>query len=54
MKKLLLVFCAGCLVACHPAARLEPGNWDPSVRKALNTLMKEQAGKGAYAVFDFD
>ena len=54
MKKLLLVFCAGCLVACHPAARLEPGNWDPSVRKSLNTLMRENAREGAYAVFDFD
>ena len=54
MRNFLLILFAGLLAACHPVSRLEPGNWDPSVRKALNTLMKEQAGKGAYAVFDFD
>lgn len=54
MRKLFLILCASFAVACHPVARLAPGSWDPAVRKALNTMMREQAGKGAYAVFDFD
>ena len=54
MRKLFLILCASLAVACHPVARLAPGSWDPAVRKALNTMMREQAGKGAYAVFDFD
>lgn len=54
MRKLFLILCTGWLVACHPVAKLAPGSWDPVVRKSLNALMREQAGKGAYAVFDFD
>ncbi len=40
-------------LACQGPRTLEEGSWDPQVREALNTLMKDSRD-GAYAVFDFD
>lgn len=54
LDKLLPLLCVLALVACHPAVTLAPGSWDSAVRKSLNALLRTQAGKGAYAVFDFD
>ena len=33
--------------------KIQGGKWDPQVRNALNELL-DKAGKGSYAVFDFD
>ncbi len=53
MKKLLALFS---LVVLLPACSkpLENKAWDPAVKSALNTLIREESGQDAYAVFDFD
>jgi len=55
-RKLCFIFCLLLLLSCHKdpqTVSLEEGKWNPEVREALNELMAS-AGKGSYAVFDFD
>lgn len=53
MKKLIVLLSLAVLLpACSKP--LENEAWDPAVKSALNTLIRQEAGKDAYAVFDFD
>ena len=57
MKRLLILLCATLGVACHSgkdSPALSGQLWDSQVRSALCDLIQSQAGRGAYAVFDFD
>lgn len=42
------------LTACQSDEETQHDRWDVSVKHALETLINEEGGKGAYAVFDFD
>ncbi len=51
-SKSLLFICVLATVSCTPS--LKEKGWVPEVRTSLNTILKEEADRDNYAVFDFD
>ena len=51
---IMLAIIGVCYYALHDEVAFKQGRWDKSVFKSLNSLIIDRAGKGDYAVFDFD